>query len=86
MLCCCLNVIFVLQVFYYSNYLLASYTLYISSENVFNFLLCYFVAMKDEEGKTLWLDNQSHASSSVSSSDDDVSWQWPTSFWTQFKV
>jgi hypothetical protein len=42
--------------------------------------------MKDEEGKTLWLDNQSHASSSVSSSDDDVSWQWPTSFWTQFKV
>ncbi|PSN36821.1 ABC transporter G family member 14 [Blattella germanica] len=43
-------------------------------------------AMKDEEGKTLWLDNQSHASSSVSSSDDDVSWQWPTSFWTQFKV
>lgn len=44
------------------------------------------IAMKDEEGKTLWLDNQSHASSSVSSSDDDVSWQWPTSFWTQFKV
>ncbi|XP_069705166.1 uncharacterized protein E23 isoform X3 [Periplaneta americana] len=43
-------------------------------------------AMKDEEGKTLWQDNQSHASSSVSSSDDDVSWQWPTSFWTQFKV
>ncbi|XP_021919485.1 ABC transporter G family member 9 isoform X3 [Zootermopsis nevadensis] len=43
-------------------------------------------AMKDEEGKTLWLDNQSHASSSVTSSDDDVSWQWPTSFWTQFKV
>ncbi|XP_021919484.1 ABC transporter G family member 9 isoform X2 [Zootermopsis nevadensis] len=44
------------------------------------------IAMKDEEGKTLWLDNQSHASSSVTSSDDDVSWQWPTSFWTQFKV
>nr|CAD7256077.1 unnamed protein product [Timema shepardi] len=44
------------------------------------------IVMKDEEGKTLWQDNQSHASSSVSSSDDDVSWQWPTSFWTQFKV
>ncbi|KAG8297731.1 hypothetical protein J6590_030242 [Homalodisca vitripennis] len=44
------------------------------------------VAVKEEEGKTLWLDNQSHASSSVSSSDEDVSWQWPTCFWTQFKV
>nr|CAD7392191.1 unnamed protein product [Timema cristinae] len=44
------------------------------------------IVMKDEEGKTLWQDNHSHASSSVSSSDDDVSWQWPTSFWTQFKV
>uniref|UniRef100_A0A0K8S5Y2 ABC transporter domain-containing protein n=1 Tax=Lygus hesperus TaxID=30085 RepID=A0A0K8S5Y2_LYGHE len=42
--------------------------------------------VKEDEGKTLWLDNQSHASSSVSSSDDDVSWQWPTTFWTQFKV
>lgn len=44
------------------------------------------LTVKEEEGKTLWLDNQSHASSSVSSSDEDVSWQWPTSFWTQFKV
>lgn len=44
------------------------------------------IAVKEDEGKTLWLDNQSHASSSVSSSDDDVSWQWPTTFWTQFKV
>ncbi|BES91925.1 ABC transporter G family member [Nesidiocoris tenuis] len=44
------------------------------------------IAVKEDEGKTLWLDNQSHASSSVSSSEDDVSWQWPTSFWTQFKV
>nr|CAD7445096.1 unnamed protein product [Timema bartmani] len=44
------------------------------------------IVMKDEEGKTLWQDNQSHASSSVSSSEDDVSWQWPTSFWTQFKL
>ncbi|XP_063242998.1 uncharacterized protein LOC134542563 isoform X2 [Bacillus rossius redtenbacheri] len=44
------------------------------------------IVMKDEEGRTLWQDNHSHASSSVSSSDDDVSWQWPTSFWTQFKV
>ncbi|XP_073992404.1 ABC transporter G family member E23 isoform X2 [Rhodnius prolixus] len=44
------------------------------------------IAVKEEEGKNLWMDNQSHASSSVSSSDDDVSWQWPTTFWTQFKV
>lgn len=45
------------------------------------------VAVKDvEECKELCLDNQSHASSSVSSSYDDMSWQWPTSFWTQFKV
>lgn len=38
-----------------------------------------------EEGK-LWLDNQSHGSSSTSSSDDDLSWQWPTGFWTQLRV
>ncbi|XP_065216913.1 uncharacterized protein E23 isoform X2 [Planococcus citri] len=44
------------------------------------------LAMKEEEGKTFWLDSQSHASSSVSSSDYDFSWQWPTCFWTQFKV
>nr|AIN44120.1 ATP-binding cassette sub-family G member 22-like protein [Laodelphax striatellus] len=44
------------------------------------------IAVKEEEGKTLWQDTASHASSSVSSSDDDVSWQWPTCFWTQFKV
>ncbi|XP_014258500.1 ABC transporter G family member 14 [Cimex lectularius] len=44
------------------------------------------IAMKEEDGKTLWLDNQSHASSSVSCSDDDMSWHWPTTFWTQFKV
>jgi len=44
------------------------------------------VPVKEEEGKTLWLDNHSHASSSVSSSDEDFSWQWPTCFWTQFKV
>lgn len=43
------------------------------------------VAVGNDEGK-LWLDNQSHASSSVSGADDDVNWQWPTSFWTQFKV
>lgn len=34
----------------------------------------------------MWLDNQSHGSSSTSSSDDDLSWQWPTSFWTQLRV
>ncbi|XP_033228219.1 ABC transporter G family member 27 isoform X4 [Belonocnema kinseyi] len=39
---------------------------------------------KDEEGHTLWLDTQSHASSTAS--DDDYIWQWPTSFWSQFKV
>lgn len=41
--------------------------------------------VKGEEGK-LWLDNQSHGSSSTSSSDDDLSWQWPTSFWSQLRV
>ncbi|KAK6626792.1 hypothetical protein RUM44_009269 [Polyplax serrata] len=41
--------------------------------------------VKGEEGK-LWMDNQSHGSSSTSSSDDDLSWQWPTSFWTQLRV
>uniref|UniRef100_A0A1B6D6J3 ABC transporter domain-containing protein n=1 Tax=Clastoptera arizonana TaxID=38151 RepID=A0A1B6D6J3_9HEMI len=46
----------------------------------------YTTIVKEDEGKNLWLDNQSHASSSVSSSEDDVSWQWPTCFWTQFKV
>lgn len=48
--------------------------------------LYFYLTGKEEEGKTLWFDNQSHASSSVSSSEDDISWQWPTSFWTQFKV
>lgn len=42
--------------------------------------------MKEDEGRTLWLDTQSHASSSASSADDDYTWQWPTSFWSQFKV
>ncbi|GAB1867505.1 ABC transporter domain-containing protein [Camponotus japonicus] len=42
--------------------------------------------VKEDEGRTLWLDTQSHASSSASSADDDYSWQWPTSFWSQFKV
>ncbi|XP_049854346.1 uncharacterized protein LOC126335294 isoform X3 [Schistocerca gregaria] len=42
---------------------------------------------REDEGKTLWTDSQSHASSSSSGADDDGSdWQWPTSFWTQFKV
>lgn len=43
-------------------------------------------AAKEEEGRTLWLDTQSHASSNASSADDDYAWQWPTSFWSQFKV
>ncbi|XKL59899.1 hypothetical protein PGB90_000915 [Kerria lacca] len=49
---------------------------------------CVYTAlpMKEEETKSFWLDNESHASSSVSSSDYDFSWQWPTCFWTQFKV
>ncbi|XP_043795477.1 ABC transporter G family member 14 isoform X2 [Apis laboriosa] len=42
--------------------------------------------LKEDEGRTLWLDTQSHASSSASSADDDYTWQWPTSFWSQFKV
>lgn len=51
------------------------------------FCFSCLVLVKDEEGKSLWLDSQSHGSSSVSSTtDDDVRWQWPTSFWTQFKV
>ncbi|XP_043486279.1 ABC transporter G family member 14 isoform X1 [Polistes fuscatus] len=41
---------------------------------------------KEDEGGNLWLDTQSHASSSANSADDDYSWQWPTSFWSQFKV
>lgn len=38
--------------------------------------------------RKLWLDTNSHASSSVSSdtSDADCYFTWPTSFWTQFKV
>lgn len=44
------------------------------------------LAVKEDEGRTFWLDTQSHASSSASSADDDYSWQWPTSFWSQFKV
>ncbi|XP_029158199.1 ABC transporter G family member 9 [Nylanderia fulva] len=42
--------------------------------------------VKEDESRTLWLDTQSHASSNASSADDDYSWQWPTSFWSQFKV
>jgi len=49
-----------------------------------SFSRCFTV--KEDEGRTLWLDTQSHASSSASSADDDYSWQWPTSFWSQFKV
>lgn len=49
-----------------------------------SFPRCFTV--KEDEGRTLWLDTQSHASSSASSADDDYSWQWPTSFWSQFKV
>ncbi|KAF4518901.1 hypothetical protein B566_EDAN006739 [Ephemera danica] len=48
--------------------------------------MVYTAVVKDDEGKSLWLDNQSHASSSTSNSEDDISWRWPTSFWTQFKV
>lgn len=48
------------------------------------FLRCFTV--KEDESRTLWLDTQSHASSNASSADDDYSWQWPTSFWSQFKV
>lgn len=56
-----------------------------NSHNLSNHV--YSTIVKDEEGKSLWLDSQSHGSSSVSSTtDDDVRWQWPTSFWTQFKV
>lgn len=41
-----------------------------------------------EAERTLWLDTQSHASSSVSSDtpESDCNFSWPTSFWTQFKV
>ncbi|XP_034253270.1 ABC transporter G family member 21 isoform X3 [Thrips palmi] len=56
-----------------------------NSHNLSNHV--YSTIVKDEEGKSLWLDSQSHGSSSVSSTtDDDVRWQWPTGFWTQFKV
>lgn len=48
--------------------------------------LCRWFTVKEDEGRTLWLDTQSHASSSASSADDDYAWQWPTSFWSQFKV
>lgn len=47
---------------------------------------CRWFTVKEDEGRTLWLDTQSHASSSASSADDDYTWQWPTSFWSQFKV
>lgn len=42
----------------------------------------------ETDARTLWLDTQSHASSSVSSdtADSDCHFSWPTSFWTQFKV
>lgn len=42
----------------------------------------------DTDVRRLWLDTNSHASSSVSSetSDTDCYFTWPTSFWTQFKV
>lgn len=49
-------------------------------------LSCRWFTVKEDEGRTLWLDTQSHASSSASSADDDYTWQWPTSFWSQFKV
>lgn len=42
-----------------------------------------------EQEARLWLDTQSHASSSVSSDSPetpDCYFSWPTSFWTQFKV
>jgi ABC-2 type transporter len=41
------------------------------------------IAVREDEGRSLWMDNQSHGSTS-STSDDELS--WPTSFWTQFKV
>lgn len=44
----------------------------------------YNSTVNEDEAKTLWLDSQSH--SSTSTSDEDFTWQWPTSFWTQFKV
>lgn len=42
----------------------------------------------EPDGRKLWLDTHSHASSSVSSDthDSDCYFSWPTSFWTQFKV
>lgn len=47
----------------------------------------FFLSTAKEEEVNAWLlDNQSHASSSGSSSEYDFSWQWPTCFWTQFKV
>nr|BBC77942.1 ABC transporter [Thermobia domestica] len=42
---------------------------------------------EDDSGRSSWSDDtQSHASSTVSGTEDDGSWQWPTCFWTQFKV
>ncbi|CAB3380406.1 Hypothetical predicted protein [Cloeon dipterum] len=43
----------------------------------------YTAVVREDEGRSLWTDNQSHGSTS-SSGDDELS--WPTSFWTQFKV
>uniref|UniRef100_A0A2S2NZL9 ABC transporter G family member 21 n=2 Tax=Schizaphis graminum TaxID=13262 RepID=A0A2S2NZL9_SCHGA len=46
---------------------------------------CYTtIRVHEDEARTLWPDSQSH--SSTSTSDEDFTWQWPTSFWTQFKV
>lgn len=47
-------------------------------------MLNFDFTVNEDEAKTLWLDSQSH--SSTSTSDEDFTWQWPTSFWTQFKV
>lgn len=46
----------------------------------------WWFTVKEDEGRTLWLDTQSHVSSSASSTEDDYSWHWPTSFWSQFKA
>lgn len=52
------------------------------------FFLFSFIdfAVNEEEGRTLWPDTQSHSSSNSSSADDEYSWHWPTSFWSQFKT
>lgn len=47
-------------------------------------LYIFVITVNEDEARTLWLDSQSH--SSTSTSDEDFTWQWPTSFWTQFKV